>query len=276
MKMDILKEAERNGVRELAKQEDRSRKELVRELKKQGFSTIKDFLGKEKSDSIRMEYELDRMEKRKLQGIFGEKIATFVEGRIREFLQESMGSEWEIKKGIKVRSEAESEKSMFYGLKPDEHSKLKCSGKTVAHAGLEDEDIQREIKSMHFHVSDRLFKKFQEYRAPSIDECYYAVKKSGNTRKHFYRTYDRSSGSFEVDGHKIGCNLEELEDFKIICLEVKTTDGKADNLLSSTQREVRELASETAFMDFYLAEVNYSINTEKIPESVDVRIEKMV
>ncbi|MFB6241738.1 MAG: hypothetical protein ABEJ36_02950 [Candidatus Nanosalina sp.] len=273
--MDLLKEAEKNGVRDLAKKKDKSKKELVKELKKQGFSTIKDFFGKKPRNSIKLDYELSEMEKRKLQGMFGEKIATFVEGRIKEFIQESMGPEWEIKKGIKVRAKGETEKSMFYGLKPDEHSKIKCSGKTVAHAGLSREEIKEEVESMHFHVSERLFKKFQEYQAPSIDECYYAIKKSGETREHFYRAHNRSSGSYDVEGEKIACELEKLEDFKIICLEVKTTTEKGSNLLSSTQREVRDLAQETAFLDFYMARVAYDISSSRIPESVEVKIEDL-
>jgi hypothetical protein len=273
--MDLLREAEKNGVRQLARKKDKSKKELVKELKEQGFSTIKDFFGKKPRNSIKLDYEIGEMERRKLQGMFGEKIATFVEGRIKEFLQESMGPEWKIKKGIKVKAKGETEKSMFYGLKPDEHSKIKCSGKTVAHAGLSKEEIREEVESMHFHVSERLFKKFQEYQAPNIDECYYAVKKTGETEEHFYRAHDRSSGSYDVEGEKISCDLEALEDFKIICLEVKTTTDKGGNLLSKKQREVRDLASDTAFLDFYLAEVNYDISSSEIPDSVEVNLEMM-
>lgn len=269
----LLDEAEKQGIRALARDKDISRKKLVKELKNQGFSTIKNFFGKETKSSIKMDYNIDEMEKRKLQGLFGEKVATFVEGRIREFIKESMGNDWEIKKGIKVKTKGSTQKSMFYGLKPDENSKLKSSGKSIAHYGLSNQVIKDEIESIHFHVSERLFKKFQEYQAPSIDECYYALKKTGRTEKHKYRAYDRSSGSHDTEGDKIVCNLDELEDFKIICLEVKTTKEKGSKLLSSTQRQVRDLASETAFMDFYLARVDYDISSSEIPDSVKVEIE---
>jgi hypothetical protein len=273
--MNLLKKAEQNGIREVAKKEDISKNELAKKLKEKGFTTIREFLGREENDSIKMDYEIDEMEKRKLQGLFGEKISTFVEGRIKKFLQESMGSEWEIKKGIKVKAKGETDKSMFYGLKPDEKSKIKCSGKSIAHTGLGNEKIKEEIESMHYHVSDRLFKKFQECRAPSIDECYYAVKKSGELKQYNYRAFDRSSGSYEVEGEKLNCMLEKLDDFKIIYLEVKTTTGEGNNLLSTTQREVRDTASQTAFMDFYLVRVEYDISSSEIPDTVKVEIENL-
>lgn len=270
---DLLKEAETKGLRNLARDRDRSRKELVEDLKERGFSTIKDFFGKKEDDSIEMTYNLDEMEKRKLQGVFGEKVARFVEGRIRDFLRESMGDNWEIKKGIEVRTKGENQRSMFYGLKPGENSRIKCSGKSVAHNGMQNEKIREEVRKMHYHVSERLFKKFQEYQAPSIDECYYAIRKTGGKVKHEYRAYDRSSGVHDTEGEKLECTLDEIEDFKIICLEVKTTSQKSKNLLSETQREVRDLASETAFLDFYLVKVDYDISTAEIPDSVDVQIE---
>lgn len=269
---DLVKEAERKGLRELAKDRDRSKKELIKE-KQRGFFTINDFLGESKSDSVERTYRLNEMEKRKLQGLFGEKVARFVEGRIRDFLKNSMGDQWEVKKGIKVKMKGSKHKSMFYGLKPDENSNLKCSGKSIAHYGLTNQEIREEIEFMHFHVSERLFKKFQEYQAPSIDECYYAVKKQGKTKKHEYRAYDRASGSYDAEGETIECSLEKLTDFKIICLEVETTREKASNLLSKTQREVRDIASKTAFMDFYLARVEYDINSSKIPDNVKVEID---
>ncbi|MFB6116677.1 MAG: hypothetical protein ABEK10_04165 [Candidatus Nanosalina sp.] len=270
---DLLKEAERKGLRNLARDRDRSRRELVQELKDRGFSTIKEFFGKKEDDSIEMTYNLDEMEKRKLQGVFGEKVARFVEGRIRDFLKDSMGNKWEIRKGIEVKTKGENHRSMFYGLKPDENSGIKCSGKSVAHNGMENHEIREELRKMHYHVSKRLFKKFQEYQAPNIDECYYAIRKTGEKVKHEYRAYDRSSGVHDTEGEKLDCKLNEIEDFKIICLEVKTTSQKSKNLLSKTQREVRDLASETAFLDFYLVKVDYDIQTAEIPDSVDVEIE---
>lgn len=272
----LINEVEKKGLRKIAVENDESEKDLKDQLDDLGFSTIRDFTDTNTEEiDLNLNYHLDDMEKRKLQGLFGEKISIFIEGKIKRFLKQQFNDKWEIKKGIRVITDNETNMNSFFGLKPDENQKWKCSGKSIGHRGLENDEIRSKVQEKHFHTSKGLFEKFQQYQIPSIDNIYYALKKTGNTKSHDYRVYDHSKSSYDATGESLEVELEEIEDFKILGLEVKTSKDKAKNLLSTTQREVRDMAKETPFLDFYVCQVHYDVNSSRIPDTVDISLEKI-
>jgi 1,2-phenylacetyl-CoA epoxidase catalytic subunit len=81
--------------RELAKTFDTSEKEIQEKLEDLGFRTLQNFSERnQKSDSLDMGYEISDMERRKLQGLFGEKVAVFVKGKIKRFIENSLPENW--------------------------------------------------------------------------------------------------------------------------------------------------------------------------------------
>ena len=273
----LLEKAEKQGLRGLAKKLDRDKDGLRQSLKQLGFRQLTDYTrdscgGK---NSVSLNYELDKMQMKKIQGIFGEKIATFVEGKLIESIKSWHSEDWQIREGVKLRTSSESPKTAFYGIKPDEEESFKCTGHTVAHRGMDIGRIRKRLESKHFHTSRELFEKFQRYQVPNIDNVFYAMKTSGEKKEQEYRVIDWNTGGYGESGEKLVCELDIVEDFKIIGVEVKTTRDEGEKLLSKNQRKVKERSSETAFLDFYILRVNYDVRSREIPEEVEIEMRKL-
>lgn len=273
----LLEKAEKQGIRGLAKKLDRDEEGLRQSLKQLGFRQLTDYTedGLSGKNSVSLNYELDTMEMKKIQGIFGEKIATFVKGKLIESIKSWHSEDWQIRKGIKLRNSSESPRTAFYGIKPDEEEYFKCTGQTVAHRGMDIERIRKRLESKHFHTSRELFEKFQRYQIPDIDTVLYALKTSGEKKEQEYRAIDWNTGGYGESGEKLVCKLDIVKDFKVIGVEVKTTKDEGERLLSKNQRKVKERSSETAFLDFYILRVNYDVTSREIPEEVEIEMRKL-
>jgi hypothetical protein len=273
-KDELMKSADFKDKRTLAKEFDTSETEIQRILSENGFTILEDFTADEKIDSsLDLNYEIREMEKRKLQGLFGEKIAVFIKGRIEKFLKNSFGDGWQLRKGIKLKTEKVSNpRSMWYG---DRHadSGISISDSTIRHRNMEKEKIRRQVRDKHFITSEELFNQFAEHQIPSIDQVYYVVKFSGMEKARTYHLVNSESSSYSNQSRE-KINLKHVEDFKIIGLEIKTTENKAENLFSNLQRSLRDKASESPYLDIYGLKVEYNIDSREIPDEVDIRIEK--
>lgn len=270
---EILEKAHMAETRDLAKEYDTSEAEIRKRLKDHGFLSLEDFTDSERTESLDLTYKIGEMEKRKLQGIFGEKIAVFVKGRIRDFLEESLGSKWELRQGVKLKTEkAADAKSMWYGDRSTD-SGIKISDSTVRHRDMEKDRIREKVKENHFITSEKMFEKFSDCQIPSIDQVYYAVKFSGRNEPRTYHLLNTESSSFSSQ-EKEEIELRHVEDFKVIGLEIKTTENRAEDLFSNLQRSIRDRASNSPYLNIYSLKVEYDIETGSIPESVDLRIEK--
>jgi len=267
----LAEEASFSDKRDLAKQLETSEEQIDELLSEQGFKTLEDFTDKGMKNAVDLSYQIKDLEKRKLQGLFGEKIAVFVKGRIKEFLKQSLGNNWELKQGIKLKT-CKASKSMWYGDRsPD--SGIKITDSTIRHRNMEREEIKKKVRKRHFITSEELFNRFSEHQIPNIDQVYYAIKFTGNEKYRKYHLINTESSSFS-NQEKERIKLKEVEDFKVIGLEIKTTENKAENLFSSLQRSIRDKASKSPYLDIYSLKVEYDIQTGKIPENVDIRIER--
>ena len=262
--------------RELAKDFDTSEEELDQKLNELGFRTLEDFSNKnEKKDTLDLSYELSEMEHRKLQGIFGEKVAVFVKGKLERFIEDSLPSGWSLHQGVKLRTKNEkSEKSLWFGRKNTLEKGIDISDSTVRHRNLSQDKIMEAVRDRHLYCSDDLFEKFQEHRIPNIDQVYYAVKMTGESRDKIYHCVNSEASSFS-NQEKLTIPLDEVEDFKVIGIEIKTTEEKAESLLSSLQRNIRNKAKQSPFLDIYSLKVEYEKGSREIPEDVDLRLEKL-
>ena len=269
---EIVEEAEFADRRDLAKGFGISEEKVKQVLEDHGFSTLEDFSGREDNSSLEMSYEIREMEKRKLQGVFGERIAVFVRGRITEFLENSLGSDWELRQGVKLKTTGSDPRTMWYGDRGID-SEIKISGSTVRHRDMDEEEIVEKVRERHFVTSDELFDRFSEHQIPSIDQVYYGLKLSGEQRSRDYHLLNTESSSFSSRKSK-AIDLRHVEDFKVIGLEIKTTRDRAENLFSSLQRSIRDKARESPYLDIYSLKVEYDIETGEIPDEVDLRLEK--
>ncbi|MFB6208659.1 MAG: hypothetical protein ABEJ56_00800 [Candidatus Nanohaloarchaea archaeon] len=272
-----LEKVEKLEKRELAKQMDLSEERLDEKLRDLGFTSLADFTDNQsRTEKKKINYSLSEMEKRKLQGLLGEKVTRFIEGKIRRFIRSGFNNEWIIKSYLDLRTLDECRQLHFGERQSFQGNSLSISGGNVTHYGVEEEVIREKIRQKHYACSAYLFEKFTEYQVPSIDHVLYALRKTGETESFEYRVKDHSEESGSFTGEKLEVDLEKIRDFKVIGLEVKTSESSdAENLFSSLQREVRDTAKESAFLDLYKAHVNYSISTQKIPEEVPVEIEKV-
>ena len=271
---EIIEKADFADSRDLAKEFDTSVEKVEEMLSDQGFSTLEDFSddgGVQKT--LDLNYEIKELEKRKLQGIFGEKIAVFIKGRIKEFLKESLRNEWELRQGVKLKTgKASDARSMWYGNQLVD-SGVKISDSTIRHRNMDKDKIKEKVRENHFITSEELFNSFSEHQIPSIDQVYYALKLSGEEKSRTYHLLNTEGSSYSNQERET-IDLKHVEDFKVIGLEIKTTENKAENLFSNLQRSLRDKASDSPFLDIYSLKVEYDIQTGKIPDSVDLRIEK--
>lgn len=261
--------------RQLAKEFETSEKEIDDKLNELGFRTLEDFNEAGADSSLDLTYEITEMENRKLQGMFGEKIAVFVKGKLKRFLKNSLPPGWSLHQGVKLRTKGENlEKSLWFGRKNTLEKGIDINDSTVRHRNMPDEEIREAVKERHLYCSEELFQQFQEHRIPNIDQVYYAVKKTGETRENDYHCVNTEASSFSSQ-EKVTIDLEEVEDFKVIGIEIKTTENRAEGLLSSLQRNIRDKAKESPYLDIYSLKVEYKKGSREIPEEVDLRLEKI-
>jgi hypothetical protein len=261
--------------RELAKNFETSEKEIEDKLEELGFRTIENFTGESSdSESLNLSYEISDLERRKLQGLFGEKVAVFVKGKMESFIQESLPESWSLHQGVKLTTSGVNKKSLWFGDKNTLEKGFDISDSTVRHRNLPKDKIKEKVRKRHFYASEELFQKFQEHRIPSIDEVFYAVKKTKDTKKREYQMVNSEASSFSQQ-ETTEIDLEEVEDFKVVGVEIKTTENRAESLLSSLQREVRDKAKESPYVDLYSLKVEYEKESREIPEEVDIRMKKL-
>ncbi len=271
---DLIKKANFNDRRSLAIEFNTSEEQIEKALSKHGFQTLERFSEDQTNKiSIDLNYTLEDLEKRKLQGLFGEKVAIFIKGRIKEFLKESLEDDWSLREGVKLKTEESSQsKSMWYGQKQIGEG-FQMTDSTIRHRNMDEDEIKKKVRENHFITSKELFNEFSNHQIPSIDQVYYGLKFSGHEKPRTYHLMNTASSSFSRQ-NKEKINLRHVEDFKIIGLEIKTTENKAENLFSNLQRSVRDKAISSPFLDLYSLKVEYDIESEKVPDSVDLRIEK--
>ncbi|MFB6245641.1 MAG: hypothetical protein ABEJ03_04835 [Candidatus Nanohaloarchaea archaeon] len=271
---NLLRDAKKKNLRELAKNRDKPEKALDSDLKDLGFRRITEFIDNEENqDQTKLLYQLSDLEKRKLQGLFGEKISVFVEGKIKRFLRRTLSENWELKNNIRLKT-GDTRKSLNFGEKPDRDS-INISGSNVSHYGTAKAELIERVQKQHYSCTEYLFEKFQQYQIPTIDNTLYAIKKSGETEKFKYDFIDHSKNQAQIKKKTREIALEKLEDFKIIGLEVKTSDSEAKNLLSTKQREIRDMATDSAFLEIYTVKVDFDYGNGELPQKVPVNVQRL-
>lgn len=256
-----LKEAAFKSLRELAAEKEASEQQVLEELREQGFRR----LSEPGSDSLSFEWRPSDLEKNRLQGAIGEQASKLLRGRIKRFLRKRMNGSWEIlEKPVFVNEN----RFTPTGYREDG---VNFNGRKIVHFG--EEGLREKVRQRYLHLEEGLFERFREYRFPHIDETLFGVKKKGETRRVGFTFEDRSK---EIGNRKNRetVEIEQVEDFKLLYVEVKTSNREASKLLTENQRKAREKVRETPYAEFFTASIDLSWEESRLPETLNFRLEK--
>ncbi len=245
--------------------------EKVEKMRSRGFLRLEEFKNPEEGpDSVEIDFELDELRKRQLQGFLGEKVCSLMENRVKKLLSKHVKSNWTLERKAEMISENKFGHSI--GSYPRSRGEIKIEGNMIKHFNAEEEEIREEIRGRCFKTSDELFEAFHKVRNPWIDFSFYAFKTEGKIGQSF-SIKDFSQSALEA-GKTIEVEIPVVKDFKIAALEVKTTEGDEENLLSRNQRKVRKIAEESPFIDFFTLKIDTSFEELGIPEEFSGKFRK--
>lgn len=258
--------------REIAVELDISEKEVRERRKESGFLRLKEFdEAEEASEEIDIAVELDKMEKRKLQGYMGEKITSLMKKRVIKHLKSHLKDSWMLRDKLHVVNKDSKFQRYWASGKPRQGS-IRIEGRNLKHHGKSEEDLLKHVKERCVVADEDIFTKFREVRNPFIDFNFYAVRKNETQEAEFtLKDYSKSSLKSEK---KLEIEIPIIEDFKIVMLEVKTTKEEAETLLSQNQRKARDLAEESPFLEFFSLKVDSDYSEIGLPDDVDLKIKK--
>ena len=273
MDSDLISESfEDMSDRELARKLEVSESQ-VRDLRKdQGFLRLDEF---DDSDDVvdsplDLCFELDEMHRRKMQGFVGEKLCHLMKSKVIEHLEDHIKDNWLLVDKAEIVSEEglrHISTSRYYN-----EEDIEVEGDTVKHFDASEEEIRSKVEKNCFKVDAKLLKAFHKVRNPWIDFSFYAFKIE-DKMEHSFDVRDYSENSLQ-SSETLKVDVPKVEDFKIVALEVKTTKGNEDNLLSKNQRKVRNIAEDSPFLDFFTLKVDSEFEELCIPESFDAVFRK--
>jgi hypothetical protein len=187
--------------------------------------------------------------------------------RLEDFVKDS----WVLRDKLYLVSSDSSFQRYWASGRPRQGS-ISIEGRNLKHEGKDREDLKEHVKERCVVASEDIFRKFREVRNPFIDFNFYALRKTGEKKVEF-QVRDYSKKSFDKT-EKLEVIVPVIEDFKIVMLEVKTTKEDAGKLFSENQRNARDLAKKSPFLDFFSLKVNKEFEEMDIPENFEVKLEK--
>lgn len=267
-----IEDFERKTDRELAVEMDLPEQEIKQKRKESGFLRLEEFTESESAtSSVDIDLELEKMEKRKLQGFLGEKLTSLMKSRVVTHLEEQLKDSWILRDKLHLVN-LDSRFERYWASGRPYQGEIRINGRTIKHQGSSREELEEHTKERTAAAEEKLFKKFREIRNPFIDFSFYAIKTSENKKVEF-NVEDYSGDSFDPS-EKLEVEVPVIEDFKIVMLEVKTTKDEAEQLFSSNQRKARDLARGSPFLDFFSLKVNRDFEELDLPEDFSIELKK--
>ena len=264
---------EEKNDRELAKELDVSESQVKNIRREEGFLRLDKFKEDDQISSVfSLNWELDEMEKRKLQGFLGEKVTKLLTGKVKNHLKKFTRDNWVLRDKIYLVNSSNTIQRYWANSKPIQGG-LRVEGKQIKHDNKSEEKIKEHISEKCVIADNQLFKKFKKLRNPFIDFNFYIVKKTG-TENVKYKATNYGKLSNNMGGENISVEVPKIEDFKIIMLEVKTTRKNAESLLTENQRKARDIAKESPYLEFFTIKVNREFEELNIPSNYEAKLEK--
>jgi hypothetical protein len=258
--------------RELAVELDISEEDVKERRRSSGFLRLDEFNDSDDgSRDLNINAKLNEMEKRKVQGFLGEKVASLMRSRVINHLEDHLNSSWILREKMHLVNENSSHERYWASGRPRQGS-MRIQGRQLKNHGAEEDEIKDYIREKCVLATEDIFRKFREVRNPFIDFNFYAVRKAGS-KKTSFSVQDYSSNTFE-SGDRIDVEVPIVSDFKIVMLEVKTSKNSAKNLFSKNQRKARDMAKESPFLDFFSLKIDEEFSEMDIPTEFKLEIEK--
>jgi len=258
--------------REIAVKENTAEHEVKKERISSGFLRLNEFEDEEElSKTLNISLELEKMERRKIQGFLGEKITHLMKNRVIDRIQDYLKESWQLRNKLNLVSEENTYHRYWASGKPRQ-GEIRISGRNIKHSGKTEKELKEYIREKCVVARQDKFKKFREVRNPFIDFNFYAVKINGSQEVKF-NIEDFSKNRFESN-EELEVELPVVEDFKIVMLEVKTSKKDAKKLFSTNQRKARDLAKESPFLEFFSLKIDEEFDSLRIPENYDGEIKK--
>jgi hypothetical protein len=268
---DLKENFEELDDREIAKITEEPEPRVREKRKEKGFLRLDDFSNQNNiDDDLDVGFELDEMRKRQLQGYLGEKVCSLMENRVKNLLSDHVKSHWILRRKAEIISEDSIGHSI--GPHPKRTGEIKIEGSVVKHFEADEKEIREKIEERCFKTSEELFKAFHKVRNPWIDFSFYAFQIE-DTEQQTFNVKDFSESALST-GNIMEVEIPVISDFKIAALEVKTTNGEEERLLSKNQRKVREMAEESPFIDFFTLKIDTSFEELDIPEEFSGKFRK--
>ena len=258
--------------REIAVELDVSEGEVREKRRASGFLNLKEFeKDEDQQESLQMDLVLDEMEKRKIQGFLGEKIASLMKNRMVDHISTHLRSSWVLRDKMHLINSSSTFQRYWASGKPRQ-GEIRIEGRILKHTGKNREELKEHVQEKCVVTEEEIFKKFKQVRNPFIDFNFYAVKTNG-TEEIEFQAEDYTENKFEHN-ETIKVELPKIVDFKILMLEVKTTKDNAENLFSKNQRKARDIANNSPFLEFFSLKVDKEFQELGIPEEFDGEIKK--
>lgn len=268
---DFLRENfESMSDREMARELELPQDEVSRRRKELGLLKL-DSLIDSGDSAFDIELELGEMDCRRLQGFLGERIARLMKSKILRQLGNSLESGWVLRERCEVLNAEDFSRNFYAGRRPS-RGETELSGSHIRHWGHTGEELREIVRERSVALPPELFESFLESRAPFTDQLYYGFKIQDTTEKRF-ATYDLEKPGFDRES-SLEAEVPVADDFKLLAVEVKTTSGDPGSLLSTNQRELREKAKSTPFLDFYVLHVDLEFDDLDVPESYSVSLSR--
>mgnify|MGYP006926861733 CR=1 FL=1 len=214
--------------------------------------------------------ELTEMDERRLQGFIGEKVISLFKNRLHSQLETYVPDGWDVNADVNVVSTAEDPHPSTRFL-PGGHGSINVDGRNVLHSGKDQEEVNEHIQEISFAASPSLFEKFQSFSHPFVDTVFYATQTNGDANVEFLVQNVTSRVDHEASR---SLAIPRLQDFKVLLVEIKTTNSDASKLLSSNQRSLRDLAAENRYVEFYTLQVTSDFKDLNLPSEFHASLQE--
>lgn len=263
---------ERKNDREIAVEKDITEEAVKTERRQSGYPRLSDFISQEEVENAKkVEFELDELRKRQLQGFIGEKITGLMVNRLKGELEEYVKDDWVLRDKAQILSEKNNGYMLRIGGRPG-NDEIMVERNTVKHMGAEEKMIREKARKETFLMSHQMFERYSEMKNPWIDQNFYALEVNGSKTVKF-TVKDYSKESFERTSH-LEVKIPYVTDFKIIAVEIKTSKDEANNLLSKNQRKVRDNSKESPHLDFFTLKLDTEFEEFGLPGTFEAQIER--
>jgi hypothetical protein len=193
-----------------------------------------------------------------------------MQNRLENKLAQTVPSGWSVHDDVNVVSE-DGEPTPSTRFLTSRHENIVIDGRSVLHTNKDDEEVDEHVEENCFVASSTLYEKFRSFSHPFVDTVFYATQSRGEEPITFSVRNVTSRVDYEMTR---SIPIRRLQDFKVLLVEIKTTNDEASNLLSSHQRSLRDVTDSNRFLDFYTLQVTTDFSDFDLPSDFQATLKR--